>query len=1129
MKTFKIQYHTPLLLLILQLFACGGDGSTNTSTKECDTDVAIDCTNPACSATTWCLEQSVQEHCYNGIDDDNNGQIDCQDAACNALFICQENIEDCANGKDDDGDSLIDCQDTACKNTSLCKANAENCATDEDEDGDSLVGCMDPDCSAVFGCLVTVEVPGNNEDDDGDGLTDCDDPDIARTHACLDGGEQCSNGKDEDGDGLVDCADVDCAYTSECLQSVEVCNNGSDEDGDGLIDCQDSACAGSAFCTQEYCVPGSGDEDGNGLADCEDPACQYVFSCLQDFTPDMCTRLMDGSPDCNDPDCSAEPMCQLGPEVCGDNIDNDGDGLTDCDDIEECLNLFDEQNSCLMTLCGDPANNYAISTYGMEGDIIIASPDDMTNNFPLDGGPTVLRGNLILTGDDTNFQVSSNSLRCILPMSSDVTETGNLIMAGDGPSTFIGMENLQIVHSLGISLTEAFADFSGLNNLQHVLGNININEQNLSSKPENIFTFNGLENLVRIGESINYSTLVTEGNLTPTRQFSFTGLSSLTHVGEHLLFLKENGGDPGEDGPCFWRDYSEEGSYDAYYARLEGMYFRTTGFGGLENLRHIGGDLCVAGNENVNFDGLGSLQVIGGDLLVGYHDALPAVGDADVTGEIEFKGLSALREIGGSLGSSVNENISDRGVAAAFIVNNFEGLENLTNIDEHFIVTQGIGHLNFENLQQLQSIGGHFIIRGLDESAATETTATGLENLTSIQGSLVLKNSYMVSLSGLENLTTLGGLELFENSKLSSIAALSNITELTTGNLWIGADHDALTSFDGLNNITYIEGNLHLQYVVPPIHETLVSLTTIQANMMLEGMEYADGFTNTWPNLMSLGGLVLNLSRFSDLTNIPFPNGIVAHDLGLITLAADVDLTALESVQEVQGNLNLYGLGHAEINFLSNINTLGGDLNIGQLQSITDFAGLRGFTTVGGSLIIQQLGKEDLAIVDHIEIIGEDLIIDGNDELNTLFTNTPDVRSVGRHLYIMNNNALVELDTLGPIGEISGLKIERNQILETLAGADNITAINGYIYIKDNPALTSFSGLDNLNLLSDIYLINNQALTTLNPIDMQNITFTTNTVVITDNIALDPCEFIIRLQDLGVTNITLENNQTQCI
>lgn len=41
--------------------------------------------------------------------------------------------------------------------------------------------------------------------------------------------------------------------------------------------------------------------------------------------------------DCDDPDCGSDPICQPVAENCTDGRDNDGDGLIDCCDVEDCF------------------------------------------------------------------------------------------------------------------------------------------------------------------------------------------------------------------------------------------------------------------------------------------------------------------------------------------------------------------------------------------------------------------------------------------------------------------------------------------------------------------------------------------------------------------------------------------------------------------------------------------------------------------------------------------------------------------------------------------------------------------------------------------------------------------------
>ena len=65
--------------------------------------------------------------------------------------------ENCTNGVDDDGDGLIDCEDSDCDLDPACITPPENCSNGVDDDGDTLVDCDDPDCTADPNCQVPVD------------------------------------------------------------------------------------------------------------------------------------------------------------------------------------------------------------------------------------------------------------------------------------------------------------------------------------------------------------------------------------------------------------------------------------------------------------------------------------------------------------------------------------------------------------------------------------------------------------------------------------------------------------------------------------------------------------------------------------------------------------------------------------------------------------------------------------------------------------------------------------------------------------------------------------------------------------------------------------------------------------
>ncbi len=223
-----------------------------------------------------------------------------------------------------------------------------NCSDGLDDDGDGLIDCADPDCESSWWCSVVEQRESN-----------------------------CVDGVDNDSDGLADCEDADCGVLNECRESD--CGNGLDDDGDGASDCVDVDCLVDRpdLCGELSCGDGDlahvGQTYPNFLLDCEDPSCfanpEFEEACLASRTTldykDRCelTVVMDPLTGdlvendgldvddvagldnelagCSDPDCASFYLCSpsLAFETfdqCRDCLDNDGDGLEDCDD-RDCL------------------------------------------------------------------------------------------------------------------------------------------------------------------------------------------------------------------------------------------------------------------------------------------------------------------------------------------------------------------------------------------------------------------------------------------------------------------------------------------------------------------------------------------------------------------------------------------------------------------------------------------------------------------------------------------------------------------------------------------------------------------------------------------------------------------------
>ena len=83
-----------------------------------------------------------EEICYDGIDNDGDGDIDAADDDCYSIETS------CDNGLDDDGDFLIDLADPDCETCTptATKETGNRCSDGFDNDCDGLIDGADPDC-----------------------------------------------------------------------------------------------------------------------------------------------------------------------------------------------------------------------------------------------------------------------------------------------------------------------------------------------------------------------------------------------------------------------------------------------------------------------------------------------------------------------------------------------------------------------------------------------------------------------------------------------------------------------------------------------------------------------------------------------------------------------------------------------------------------------------------------------------------------------------------------------------------------------------------------------------------------------------------------------------------------------
>jgi len=266
-----------------------------------------------------------------GIDNDCNGATDeggtalCSDGhACNGAEVCA-GAAGCQPGPPLDCDDQNVCTTDSCDDTVGCVHDAlsgcESCSTAADCTHGN--GCTTASCDAgkctytpVADCTPCSTAAQCN---DGDACTD----DVCNASGVCEnqprpGCVLCT--LPSDCDDANPCTADQCGIDGSCARTVipgcvacsldAQCNDGNACTTDA---CRGGVCAHDAIPGCTPCIP-TGEVCGDGI----DNDC-------------------DGLTDCSDPDCAGAPACRgPTPEVCGNCVDDDGDGLLDGDDPDCC-------------------------------------------------------------------------------------------------------------------------------------------------------------------------------------------------------------------------------------------------------------------------------------------------------------------------------------------------------------------------------------------------------------------------------------------------------------------------------------------------------------------------------------------------------------------------------------------------------------------------------------------------------------------------------------------------------------------------------------------------------------------------------------------------------------------------
>ncbi|MBI1223634.1 MAG: hypothetical protein GC192_00225 [Bacteroidetes bacterium] len=232
------------------------------------------------------------------------------------------NAEICNNGIDDNDNGLVDCQETVCGLpiiSSVAKTNANNCPFLNNGQititagGSNMEYSINDGASYQASNVFSGVAIGTYNIRVRNSITGCfaiyaSNPVQITGIVCT---EICTNGIDDDGDGLIDCLDVlDCKPTANAGTDVSICAGSS-------YTLSVSASGGTSPYTYTW---------DNGLGTGQSKMVTPLLTTTYNVT-------VSSAGGCTATDAITITVTPC-TEICNDGIDNDGDGLADCADTD---------------------------------------------------------------------------------------------------------------------------------------------------------------------------------------------------------------------------------------------------------------------------------------------------------------------------------------------------------------------------------------------------------------------------------------------------------------------------------------------------------------------------------------------------------------------------------------------------------------------------------------------------------------------------------------------------------------------------------------------------------------------------------------------------------------------------
>jgi len=185
-----------------------------------------------------------------------------------------------------------------------------------------------------------------------------------------------------------------------------------------------------------------------------------------------------------------------------------------------------------------------------------------------------------------------------------------------------------------------------------------------------------------------------------------------------------------------------------------------------------------------------------------------------------------------------------------------------------------------------------------------------------------------------------------------------------------------------------------------------------------------------------------------------------------ITLSSQADIDNFQanhgSCDRVVQDLTIEGNDILNLDGLSALTSMGGDLKIERNSGLINLDGLQALSRVGSLSISNNAALTDVAGLTALTSIDDWLHIRWNDELRHI-DGLSGLNSVGDNIFIWSHRNLRNVAGLSGLTSVGGhLNFRLNQVLDNLNGLSNLTNIGESLTLLGNSNLTNVDGLSSL-------------------------------------------------------------------